>query len=70
MQVEERPLEALDEGVEDRAAGWDPVLPDVRRPAGIAEGLAELRPLVGRRHDEPESRCLTRPHDVLEQQAG
>ncbi len=42
VEMEDRPLEALDEGVEVRTARRDPVLADTGHPAGLAKGPAEL----------------------------
>jgi hypothetical protein len=43
VEVEDRPLEALDEGVEVGAPGRDAVVPDARGRAGRAERPPELR---------------------------
>lgn len=45
MEVEDRPLEALDERVEVGAARRDAVVADARRAARVAERATELGPL-------------------------
>src|SRR6266508_3001137 len=55
VEVEDRPLEALDEGVEVGRPGRDPVVADAGLAAGLAERPAELGPVVGRRGPELEA---------------
>ena len=64
MEVEDRPLEGLDEGVEGWGSRRDPVVPHVRLAAGLAERLPELRAIVGRRGHQPQTGRLTGRHIV------
>ncbi len=70
VEVEDGPLEALDEGVEVGRPGRDPVLPDSCGPAGLTERPAELGPVVGRRRDELEAGPVAGRHHILDQEAG
>lgn len=70
MEVEDGPLETLDEGVEVRAAGRDPVMPQAGLTAGLAERSPELRTVVGRRGHEPETGPAAGRGDVLGEEAG
>src|SRR3990172_10883807 len=48
VEVEDGPLEALDEGIEVGRPGRDPVVADAGNAAGLAERPSELRAIVAR----------------------